>query len=226
MRRADRLFQLILLLRRGRVTTAEKLARELQVSERTIYRDVQALSLSGVPIEGEAGVGYILRREFELPPLMFTREEAKALVLGARMVQAWGDAELKLAARNVIEKVGAVAPPDVKAAFDDETIQAPAFHVPEDVRACLAQVRKALEGRRKIRMGYTRADGAPSTRTVRPLGLFYWGNTWSLAAWCELRMGFRNFRLDRMGELKVLKTVYKEEAGKSLNDFIRAVSDE
>lgn len=110
MRRADRLFELVLLLRRGLVITALDLSRELEVSERTIYRDIQALILSGVPVEGEVGVGvgYVLRRGFELPPLMFTLEEAKALALGVRMVRAWGDEDLRKAARRVLDKVGNV----------------------------------------------------------------------------------------------------------------------
>ena len=108
MRRADRLFELVLLLRRGLVITALDLSRALEVSERTIYRDIQALILSGVPVEGEVGVGYVLRRGFELPPLMFTLEEAKALALGVRMVRAWGDEDLRKAARRVLDKVGNV----------------------------------------------------------------------------------------------------------------------
>lgn len=203
MRRADRLFQLVFLLRRGPITTARNLARELQVSERTVYRDIQALSLSGVPVEGEAGVGYILRREFELPPLMFTGDEAKALVLGARIVQAWGDPALQQAARRVLDKVSAVTPPEV--------------------RETLGLVRHALDSSRKIHFTYERADGAASRRTVRPLGLFYWGNTWSFAAWCELRRDFRNFRLDRMNGPSLLDTAFKAEKGKTLNDYLDAL---
>ncbi|PCJ58739.1 MAG: DNA-binding transcriptional regulator, partial [Candidatus Hydrogenedentota bacterium] len=114
MQKSERLFRLVLLLRRGRVTTARELADTLEVSERTIYRDVQSLTLSGIPVEGEAGVGYILRHKLDLPPLMFTSEEAIALALGARMVMAWGDSDLEKAAIRVLEKVEAVAPPSVK----------------------------------------------------------------------------------------------------------------
>lgn len=225
MRRADRLFQLVLLLQRGRVITARELARELQVSERTVYRDIQALVLSGVPLEGEAGVGYVLRREFELPPLMFTVEEAQALALGANMVKAWGDARLKQAAQRILDKVKAIATPDVAQGLSDRALWVPEFHVDDGMRQKLAVFRDAIHERRPAQFRYIRADGASSRRTVRPLGLFYWGQTWSLGAWCELRQNFRNFRLDRMGEPRLLKRTFAPEPGKTLDDYLAAVED-
>src|SRR5437899_1479879 len=111
MRRADRLFQIVQRLRRRGVTTAAQLAQALEVSERTVYRDVRDLQLSGVPILGEAGVGYALPRGFDLPPLMFTEEELEALVVGARMVQAWGDQKLARAAEDALSKIETVVPP-------------------------------------------------------------------------------------------------------------------
>lgn len=226
MRRADRLFQLVLLLQRGNVTTAARLARELQVSDRTVYRDIQALSLSGVPIEGEAGVGYILRHGFDLPPLMFTVEEAEALALGARMVQAYGDERLKRAAQGVLDKVTAIGTADVKKGIADRALWVPAFHIDERVREKLGHLRDAIHARRRARFDYTRADEQPSTRTVRPLGLFYWGRTWSLGAWCELREDFRSFRIDRMGDMIVLDRIFKLEPGKTIDDFLRTVGEE
>ncbi|MCH7958751.1 MAG: YafY family transcriptional regulator [Candidatus Hydrogenedentes bacterium] len=223
MHRAERLFQLVLLLRRNRITTAQELARELQVSQRTIYRDVQSLVLSGIPVEGEPGVGYVLRQKMDLPPLMFTVEEAKALVLGARMVQAWGDPALEQAARRVLNKVRDVAPDSIRKEMDENTLFVPGFHVDPSLRATLSSIREAVEGTRKVRYAYTRYDGTNSTRTVHPLGLFYWGNKWSLGAWCELRKDFRSFRLDRMSKVRVLSTSFTPRTGKDLDSFLAAV---
>jgi predicted DNA-binding transcriptional regulator YafY len=151
MRRADRLFELVLLLRHGPVITALKLADELEVSERTICRDIQALILAGVPVEGEAGVGYVLRRGFERPPLMFTLEEAKALALGVRMVHAWGDEGLQKAATRVLDKVSSVATVEVKEGLNDPTLGVPEFHVPDQVRENLAVLRESISMHNKVR---------------------------------------------------------------------------
>jgi len=226
MNKSERLFQLVLLLRRRRATTARALARAMKVSERTIYRDMRSLSLSGVPVEGEAGVGYILRRDFDLPPLMFSAEEAQALLLGARMVQAWGDAGLERAADSLLDKVRAVAPPTLIDSLDSQTLLVPDFHVSPAVRQTLGRVREGIVERRKIAFHYTRADGRQARRTVRPLGLFYWGNTWSFGAWCELRGAFRNFRVDRTDGLVVTETRFDSEPGKTLDDYLRAIQTE
>lgn len=220
MRRADRLFELVQLLRRGRVITGAALARELQVSERTIYRDMQALVLAGVPVEGEAGVGYVLRGGYDLPPLMFTLEEARALALGARMVRAWGDDDLQKAAQRVLDKVSGVVTPEVRAGLDDATLGVPDFHVPLEDRERLGIIRESVQVQQKLRFHYTRGDGDQNTRTVRPLGLFYWGSSWSLAAWCEMRKGFRNFRLDRMQHVRMMQSTFEHERGKTLKDFL------
>lgn len=222
MRRADRLFQLVQLLRRRRVTTAAWLAEQLGVSDRTIYRDVQDLICAGVPIEGEAGVGYALPTNFDLPPLMFDREEIAALALGARIVQSWGDDRLAKAAGGALAKVQAVVPPALKKRIDAEPLYAPGEHVSVQMRHLLAPVRTALEGHRVIWLSYVSREGAPSERRVQPLGLFFWGNCWSLIAWCELRQGFRNFRVDRIDKLEVLADKFEPQAGRTLEDFIAA----
>ncbi len=226
MNKAERLFQLVMSLRRTRSTTAHQLARELNVSERTIYRDVQSLILSGVPIEGEAGVGYVLRRDFDLPPLMFSNEEAEALLLGVRMVQAWGDPQLERAARGVLDKVRAVSPPRLLESLDSKTMLVPDFHVSPEVRLKLGQVREGIIQRRKLQFHYTRADGENALRRVRPLGLFFWGTTWSFGAWCELRNAFRNFRVDRMGAMELTDISFNQEPGKTLDDYLRGVQTE
>jgi len=221
MHKAERLFRLVLLLRRGRVVRATDLARQLEVSERTIYRDVQSLVLAGVPVEGEAGVGYLLRRGTELPPLMFTPDEAKALVLGARMVRAWGDPALEEGAKRVLEKVRAVAPESLQRDLEDPTLIVPGFHINPALRETVGRVRLAIGERKKIGFAYRRADGEVSQRIVWPLGLTYWGQIWSVAAWCELRKDFRDFRIDRISEFRLLKKRFKPTDEISLEALLR-----
>lgn len=221
VRRADRLFRLVQQLRRRRVSTAAQLAASLQVSVRTVYRDLRDLSLSGVPVRGEAGVGYALGKGFDVPPLMFTGEEVEALVLGARIVAAWSDPELRQAAEEALAKVEAVLPRHLARAIPDATLFAPDFHVRETLTRHLPVLRRAIRERRKVRLAYEDREGAATERTVRPLGLFFWGNAWSLGAWCELRRSFRNFRLDRMGEARPLGEAFAPEPGKTLEDLFR-----
>lgn len=226
MRRADRLFQIIQLLRRRHVLTAAAMAEELEVSERTVYRDIADLVRSGVPIAGEAGVGYTLRRGFDLPPLMFTEEEIEALVLGTRVVSSWADEGLAKAAESALARIEAALPDRLKVKVAGSRLFAPGFHVSHAIAGTLAELRKAIDARQKVHLDYTDADGAATERTVRPLGLFFWGTTWTLTAWCELRDDFRHFRLDRIGELRVLREVFWPEAGKTLDDFYRKVEGE
>jgi predicted DNA-binding transcriptional regulator YafY len=220
VRRADRLFQIVLHLRRRRISTARDLARALEVSERTIYRDVQDLSACGLPIEGAAGVGYRLRRGFDLPPLMFDREELLALRLGARMVRSWADAALSQAAGNALRKIEAVLPAEL--ADPGETLFAPHVH-PYPV-GMVGLLRHAAADRRKVRFAYTRPDRETSVRTVWPLGLFYWGAVWTLLAWCETRNDFRNFRLDRIGDAEISEEPYPPMPGRTLEDFMRRIA--
>lgn len=224
MRRADRLFQIVLLLDRGRAVTARELADALEVSERTIYRDVAHLGASGVPVDGAAGVGYLMRKGYHLPPLMFDVEELAALALGTRMVGVWADAALGRAAERALLKIEAVLPADRKAAADATAMIVPDFHVPPAMVAPLGILRAAIRDNRKLRFGYRRADGAASERTVWPLGLFFWGETWTLGGWCELRGEFRSFRIDRMTPPTVLDEAFESIDGRSLEDYIHAVS--
>jgi predicted DNA-binding transcriptional regulator YafY len=216
----------IQLLRRRNVATAAWLAQELEVSERTIYRDVQDLMASGVPIEGEAGVGYILRRGFDLPPLMFTESEIEALVLGVRVVTSWGDAGLAKAAGDALARVESVLPDRLKARLNSTPLFAPGFHVPRAVAGTLTALRTAIDERRKVRLDYVAVDGSRTDRVVRPLGLFFWGSTWSVAGWCELRDDFRSFRLDRMRAHTVLRDRFDNEAGRTLDDYFQRPHDD
>jgi predicted DNA-binding transcriptional regulator YafY len=219
MRRADRLFRIVQLLRRRKLTTAKQLADELDISERTVYRDVADLVASGVPIRGEAGVGYALERGFDLPPLMFTEDELEALVLGVRVVESWGDATLANAARLVVQKVEAVLPERLQDRVGKAPLFAPGFHVPAESARELSTLRRAIRERRKARMSYVDRAQAATERTVRPLGLFFWGASWTVAAWCELRQGFRGFRLDRVQKLELTEQRFEDEAGQTLADF-------
>ena len=221
MRRADRLFQIIQLLRRKRVLTAATLAEELEVSERTIYRDVRDLVVSGVPIDGEAGVGYMLRRGFDLPPLMFSEAEIEAMVLGARVVTSWGDPALAKAAGDALARVESALPDRLRDRLAGTRLYAPGFHVPQRTVDTLASLRQAIDGHRKVHLSYVDLNTAATERDVRPLGLFFWGATWSMTGWCELRTAFRNFRLDRVASLQTLADTFADEPGRTLEDYFR-----
>ena len=218
MRRADRLFRIVQRLRRRGATTAAQLAELLEVSERTVYRDVRDLILSGVPIRGEAGVGHALPRDFDLPPLMFDAEEIEALVLGSRIVQSWGDPELARAAESILSKVEAVLPERLRSRVAETALFALNFHGSPGGEP-LRLLRTAIRSQRKVAVGYLTEEGVPTQRTIRPLGLFYWRSSWSVGAWCELRHDFRSFRLDRMHDLKMLEVGFAPEPGRQLADF-------
>jgi predicted DNA-binding transcriptional regulator YafY len=223
MRRADRLFQLVQLIRGRRLSTAAYLAGRLQVSVRTVYRDVADLQAQGVPIEGEAGVGYRLGPGYDLPPLMFSTDEAKALVASVRLAQARLDGALAAQAETALSKILAVLPSAARAAAESLAIYAPVFGPDDASRARLAQMRQAIESRHKLRLVYRDLSERESERTVRPLGCFFWGAVWTLGAWCESRQAFRNFRVDRMGALEVLDDRFRDESGKTLADLLRSV---
>ena len=220
MRRADRLFQIVQLLRqRRKATTATHLAARLGVSERTVYRDIRDLVLAGTPIDGEAGVGYRIRAGFDLPPLMFDREEIQALVLGARIVRQLGDPVLARASETILHKISAVVPPDLAPLLSETRLFVPRSIGWARANDALNISREALAARRKLYLAYEAPTGA-TTRTIRPLGLFFWGQKWTLAAWCELRGDFRDFRIDRMRETRVLDERFEDEPGKTLRDLL------
>ncbi len=223
MRRADRLFQLVQLIRGRRLSTARFLAARLEVSERTVYRDVAELAAQGVPIEGEAGVGYRMRAGFDLPPLMFTNEEAQALVAAVRMAGPRLDESLAGHAEAALSKILGVLPPTVRAAAESLALLAPPVPLEGATRERLGTLREAAGRRIKVRLAYLDLRGAASERVVRPLACVYWGAVWTLAAWCETRAGFRNFRIDRIERVDVLAERFRDEPGKSLTDLLRQV---
>ena len=200
--------------------TAASLAAQLEVSERTLYRDVRDLVQSGVPIEGEAGVGYVMNKGFDLPPLMFTESELEALALGARMVEAYADEGLARRARDLLSKIKSVLPAKLQARLDSVSLFVPDFRLSLEMRANLGPLRAGIAERRRLRFRYARGDGQQSQRVVHPLGLFFWGQTWTLVAWCELRDDYRNFRPDRMSELELLEERFEADPERGLESWM------
>jgi predicted DNA-binding transcriptional regulator YafY len=224
MRRADRLFDIVQALRGGRTRTAADLAASLEVSVRTVYRDIATLIASGVPVDGEAGVGYVLRPGFLLPPLALTEDEAQALVLGARLVAAWADKELARAAQEALVKLEAAgAGTGPQAAPSLRSFQA---RPDPALRDRLLVARRAIRAQRKLDLLYRAPEASPSARRVRPLSLEFWGHGWTLTAWCELRGDFRAFRLDRMERLEPTAEPFRPEPGKTLADHMRRLAAE
>jgi predicted DNA-binding transcriptional regulator YafY len=217
MRRGDRLFELIEILRRARrPISAEAIAAQLEVSKRTVYRDMAALMAQRVPIQGEAGVGYVLESGFHMPPLMLTAEEIEAAILGAQWVQTRGEPQLARAAESLIAKIEAVAPSDAGTSFvEPVTSVAPVATPPECLPA--QDVRWAIRHRRKIAITYANDKGARSARTIWPFLLGYRDHGRIIAAWCELRDGFRYFRTDR-----IVDAAISEESIPRRMDLLRA----
>jgi predicted DNA-binding transcriptional regulator YafY len=213
------------------LSTAAFLARRLDVSGRTIYRDIADLQRQGVPIEGEAGIGYRLGAGFRLPPLMFSAEEACALVAAARIAQHQLDPALTRSLSDALGKVLGALPPLTRHQAEALPVYAPpACH--EDgagqgadavTQTRLQALRQAIASRHKLRLRYRAANDAETERTVRPLACFYWGRVWTLGAWCELRADFRSFRLDRIAALHRLHERFRDESGRALADFFRHV---
>lgn len=221
MRRADRLFQIVQHLRGGRLVTAAQLAEKLEVTPRTIYRDVADLIGSGVPIEGEAGVGYLMRDGYDLPPLMFTSDEIVSLVAGARLIRAFGGARMAAAAEEALIKINAVLPDAARAR--SEAVQVHAINGQDTdhvLRARIDQVERAANDHILLDMHYADEDQRPSERRVRPLGLWFWGKVWTMVCWCELRQDFRMFRLDRIENL-IEAGKFKPKPGQTLRDYYR-----
>jgi predicted DNA-binding transcriptional regulator YafY len=222
MRRADRLFQIVQLVGGRRLSTAAFLAARLEVSERTIYRDIADLQRQGVPLEGEAGVGYRLGAGFRLPPLMFSPAEATALVAAARLAQPRLDPALAQALDNALGKVRCVLPPLARSQAEALPLYAPSLAA-DPVLAHLQTLREAIATRHKLHLHYRDAGDVTSVRTVRPLACFFWGQVWTLGAWCELRADFRNFRLDRIAALHLPGEHFQDQPGRTLADFLRHV---
>ncbi len=219
MRRTDRLFDIIQILRDGKLHRAQDIADRLEVSVRTIYRDMDTLVASGVPVEGERGVGYMVREQITLPPLNLTPAELEALNLGMAIVAEAADPDLKAAAETLADKIDAVLPTQVVAEADTWKFAVYPFADAARGLAHMAPIRSAIKSRQKLHLAYRRIDGVLTDRTVRPLHMEYWGRVWTLTAWCELRKGFRVFRVDLIESVHPLPEIFADEPGKRLSDF-------
>jgi predicted DNA-binding transcriptional regulator YafY len=220
MRRTDRLFDLIQTLRDGRLHTARDMADRLEVSVRTIWRDMATLIASGLPVEGERGVGYILREPVTLPPLTLTPDEVQALTLGLQLVTHGADPSLARAAASLQSKVGAVLPPRLMEGAGNETWVFPGAEAMAAARH-LPALRRAIRLHERVVIRYIDRTGTPSERPARPLVLEFWGRVWTLATWCEARRDFRSFRVDRIETLSPTGEVFPVEPGTTLADWRR-----
>lgn len=220
MRRTDRLFELIQILRDGRLHRGKDLATRLEISLRTLYRDMDTLIASGIPVEGERGLGYMMTAPITLPPLNLTLTELEALHLGLAVVAKAADPELQKAAQSLSDKVDAVLPEDRAAPSSGWGFAVYPFAEAARGFVHMAPLRAAIRSRRKINISYQSPEGPPTKRTVRPLQMEYWGRVWTLTTWCELRQDFRVFRVDRISTLDVSFESFDEEPGKTLADYL------
>lgn len=220
MRRTDRLFELIQILRDGRLHRGRDLAGRLGVSLRTLYRDMDTLIASGIPVEGERGLGYMMTAPITLPPLNLTLTELEALHLGLAVVTKAADPELQRAAKTLSDKVDAVLPEDRAAPATGWGFAVYPFAEAARGFVHMAPLRAAIRSRRKVDIVYAAPEGSDTRRRVRPLQMEYWGRVWTLTSWCELRNDFRVFRVDRIRTLDVSFDTFQEEPGKSLADYL------
>ena len=225
-RRADRILTMLELLRGRPVSTAADLATTLEVSIRTVYRDIDALVATGVPVRGEAGVGYILEAGYHLPPLNLTDDEAEVLALGARVLATWSDGALAGQAATALAKIRAVLPASGQTGVDQGIFWAPQWVERHAPKVDLLELKRAAQRRRVLVIEYEALNGARTTRNVRPLSINFFGPVWLLAAWCELANDFRCFRLDRIGSMMPTGATFRDEEGKRLADFKRVKGEE
>lgn len=199
MRKASRLFEIIQILRlAGKPVTAQTIAERLEVTVRSIYRDIAALQAMRVPIEGGRGIGYVLRSGFDLPPLMFTVEESEAMVLALALLRRTGDGELRNAAERVNDKIAATLPPPLRQVLMGNALYAWGTVATEPAGIDLARLRRAIRDEQKLAIAYRDEQGQATERLIRPIALIYYSTYANVVAWCELRQAFRNFRADRI----------------------------
>jgi predicted DNA-binding transcriptional regulator YafY len=224
MRRADRLFLLIHALRgRRQAITAQQLAQTLEVSLRTVYRDVADLQRSGVPIEGEAGVGYLLRKGADIPPLMFNPDELEALVVGSRFVRAFGGERLGRGATAALLKIEAVLPPELRDRSARTRIFAPELENRIEASGLIDVLYGAVQERQLLKLTYRDGEARASEREIEPLCLSFWGGSWTLGAWCRLREDFRSFRPDRIVAHVVTGETFADSRERGLDGYLRSV---
>jgi predicted DNA-binding transcriptional regulator YafY len=210
MRKASRLFEIIQILRLAkRPITAARIAETLEVASRSIYRDIAALQAMRVPIEGDRGVGYILRPGFNLPPLMFAIEEMEAIVLALALLDRTGDGELKKAAKRVNQKIAAAIPAPLRRTLEAKALHAWGTIAPSPTSLDLSLVRRAIRDEQKVRIGYRDEQGRETERTIWPIAVIYYSEATNIVAWCELRQAVRNFRSERVRESALLDDFFR-----------------
>jgi predicted DNA-binding transcriptional regulator YafY len=220
MPRSDRLFDIIQALRsRKKPVTAAQLAEELEVTPRTVYRDIATLQARRVPIEGAAGVGYVLRKGFDLPPLMFTIDEVEAIAVGARMLKRVKDPALQQAAESVLAKVSVVVPEGLRPHIADAHVYVSPGMAADADGADLAEIRAAIRDSRKLFIGYADGQGRRTNRVIWPIAMAYYVDATLVGAWCELRADYRNFRIERIQSSKVLRERFDQQGGRLFREW-------
>ncbi|MCF6322678.1 MAG: YafY family transcriptional regulator [Rhizobiaceae bacterium] len=220
MRRADRLIKIVHFLRsRRRAVTAKHIAEEFQICTRTVYRDIQDLMNSGAPINGEAGVGYIIDKKYYLPPITFDADELEAIGLGISMVRQWTDEKFAEKANNAFEKIHAVLPANLQGELQQITTYSLPSQSTLPWTVNFSDLRECIRTHRKIRISYTDELKQNTARTLRPLALIFFSPLWLLASWCEKRNDFRNFRLDRIQTMKTCEETFGDEIDKNLSAY-------
>ena len=222
MRKAERLNEIVHHLRRmHQAVTAETLAALFEVSPRTIYRDIQDLMDSGIPITGEAGVGYVIDKHYHLPPIMFDADEIEAIALGISMVSNWTDDAFARKAKSAYEKIQAtLTAPMIHELTQISTFSAPSrYKIPWKVN--FTEVRECIRRKQFVTFSYLDLSDQVTERTIRPLALISFSPIWLLAGWCEMRQNFRNFRLDRISDFSVSPQRFRDEKGKALSDYLK-----
>lgn len=220
MRRTDRLFTIIQILRDGKLHRAQEMADQLAVSVRTIYRDMDRLVASGVPVQGERGIGYRITSAITLPQLTLTPAELEALHLGLAIVAEVADPDLRSAGLSLAEKVDNLSPTAAVAEADTWKFATSPFADTLRGATHMPTLRAAIKARQKLRIIYTSMSGMITTRTVRPLLMDYWGRVWTLTVWCELRNAFRVLRIDLIETAEALPELFTDEPGKMLRDYV------
>lgn len=222
MRKAERLNEIVHHLRRmHQAITAHTLAHVFEVSPRTIYRDIQDLIDAGVPITGEAGVGYMIDKKYHLPPIMFDADEIEAIALGIEMVSNWTDETFARKAKSAYQKIQAtLTAPMIHELTQISTFSAPShYKIPWEVN--FTEIRECIRRKQYVSFHYIDLNNRESERTIRPLALISFSPVWLLAGWCELRQDFRNFRLDRVSQFNALAQRFSDEKGKTLSDYLK-----
>jgi predicted DNA-binding transcriptional regulator YafY len=229
MNHIERLNAILIHLQSKRIVKASEIAKRFEISLRTVYRDIRALEASGVPIGAEAGVGYFLMQNYKLPPVMFTKEEASALLFGEKLVEKMSDNQMKSEFCSALTKIKAILNPDEKDRLEKLQNQISVLNFTSSNgnfnRLFLGEIQLALVSKQVLEIGYRAGYGASATqRMVEPIGLCNYSRRWHLFAWCRLRNEYRDFRLDRIECLKVSPENFKGKKHISMDEFIRQLN--